>query len=102
MRIQGREAVLQAYVSRVSGSRAGQAGGPAAIAGQEDSITLSQPAQEVRKVREFLSGLPEVREDRVAELRARIARGDYYVSDEELADRILESGALDLPVDFLI
>lgn len=102
MRIHGREAVLQAYVSRVSGNRAGQVGGPTATPGQEDSVTLSQPARDVQKVKEFLSDLPDVREDRVAELRARIARGDYHVSDEELADRILESGALDLPVDFLI
>jgi len=53
-------------------------------------------------VKEHLANLPEVRENRVRELRQLVERGEYHVSEEELADRILESGVLDLPVDFLI
>jgi negative regulator of flagellin synthesis FlgM len=102
MRIQGREAVLQAYVSRVAEGRTGQVGRSTPTIGQEDRVTLSRSAQDIRKVKEHLANLPEVRESRVKELRQRIERGEYHVSEEELADRILESGVLDLPVDFLI
>jgi len=102
MRIQGRDAVLQAVVSRVSGNGPRQAGGADAPAAQEDSLTLSPPARDVQRVRDHLATLPDVREERVADLRARIERGDYHVSDEDLADSILQSGALDLPADYII
>ena len=102
MRIQGREVVLQAYVSRVSEKRAGQVDRSTPTIEQEDRVTLSRSAQDVRRVKEHLANLPEVRENRVRELRQLVERGEYHVSEEELADRILESGVLDLPVDFLI
>jgi len=44
MRIQGREAVLQAYVSRVSEKRAGQVDRSTPTIEQEDRVTLSRSA----------------------------------------------------------
>jgi len=50
---------------------------------------LSQRAQEVQAAREALAEVPEIRQDRVAELKARIEAGTYQVDSHRVAERIL-------------
>lgn len=56
---------------------------------KSDEVVLSERAQLLRKVREALSAAPEVREDRVAELRAQIQKGTYQVPEDELIAALL-------------
>lgn len=97
MRIDGKHAVLHAHLVRLGASRAKAPEATGGAAAQEDVVALSRLAQEVQQVKDYLATLPEVRQDRVAELRARIERGEYHVSAEDLADAILASGALTQP-----
>jgi len=61
--------------------------------GSEDQVEISEVAQLLSKLAE----LPEVRTDKVEQVRAAIARGDYETPDkiEVVVDRILEEFALE-------
>jgi anti-sigma28 factor (negative regulator of flagellin synthesis) len=44
---------------------------------------------EARRVAEAMGGLPDVREEIVASLRARIEAGTYFVSGDQIAEMML-------------
>lgn len=54
-----------------------------------DRVELSAEAVAVQRLVAMARDLPEVRAERVAELRERIARGDYRVDPEAVAERLL-------------
>ena len=58
----------------------------------EDVRTRSE---EVQSVKDNLAQLPEVREDIVAALKARIDTGTYNVSSEEIADLMVRRAYAD-------
>lgn len=62
---------------------------PAASVGGPDGVVLSQRAQEVQRARAALAETPEIRQGRVAELRAKIEAGTYRVDPDKVAERIL-------------
>ena len=62
---------------------------PAARANASDS------ARDVERVKAILENLPDVREDRVQELKARIENGTYHVSSEDIADLIIRRALAD-------
>jgi len=66
-----------------------QADGTGATQGT-DEIKVSERATEVRQLVERVLELPDVRQDRVDALRARIASGDFNPSAEETADAIIK------------
>jgi flagellar biosynthesis anti-sigma factor FlgM len=54
-----------------------------------DAVALSEHVKEVEKARESLNGVPDVREDRVRDLKQAIDSGSYVVRADELANRLL-------------
>ena len=58
-----------------------------------DSVTLSEQARGLQRALTVVTGLPDVRNERIAELRARLASGDYHVDADEIARRMVEEGA---------
>jgi len=60
-----------------------------------DEIDALQTQRDVQLVRAAMNRLPDVREDRVQELRARIASGEYHVSSDEIADLIARRALAD-------
>jgi negative regulator of flagellin synthesis FlgM len=56
---------------------------------RRDSLSISVEARERQAALKAVQEAPDVRADRVAELRRRIAEGTYYVSAETLARDIL-------------
>lgn len=55
-----------------------------------DEIKVSERATEVRRLVERVLELPDVRQERVEALRARIASGDFNPSAEEIADAVIK------------
>ncbi len=55
-----------------------------------DELELSQRARDLQRVRAHLQELPEVRSDRVEQLREQIQSGAYHVPAEEVARKIVE------------
>ncbi|AFV10803.1 flagellar biosynthesis anti-sigma factor FlgM [Thermacetogenium phaeum DSM 12270] len=61
-----------------------------------DRAELSPQALDYRKIKEAVLAAPEIREDRVREIRDALAKGDYRVAPEDVAARMLERPAGDL------
>lgn len=67
-----------------------EAARPEEARGQRDGLTISSEVQEVLQAREEARSAPDVREERVQELRRQVQEGAYRVEDEEVAQSLLE------------
>jgi flagellar biosynthesis anti-sigma factor FlgM len=54
--------------------------------GIQDRLTISRQAVEMQNVKRHVLSLPDVRQDKVRQLRGMIENGSYEVSDHEVAD----------------
>ncbi len=61
---------------------------------QGNSANATRQAEHMKEVKNFIKSTPEVRSDRVEEIKAKIASGTYNVSSEELADKLINSGVI--------
>lgn len=55
----------------------------------KDIVNLSANANEIREMVHKVNHLPDVREDKVAELKRRIASGTYRIMNERVASRLI-------------
>ena len=83
---------LEAYASKVQ-----QAKQPAPAerekeqpSAKEDTVSLSQEAREVAAVTQKLAETPDVREDKVAEIKEQIESGTYTVNGQKAAAGLLK------------
>lgn len=51
---------------------------------------ISAKAKEFARAKEVASNAPDIREEKIAELRRRIAAGQYKTDPEEIADRMVD------------
>lgn len=58
---------------------------------QRDEVVLSPKAQEFSQLLQKLKAMPEVREDKVAELTAQIESGEYVLNATAIAEKMLKS-----------
>lgn len=77
--------------SRPKASQAADAGGRTGVA---DEVVLSKEAQDVLALKEKMNKLPEVRQQRVEQLRDLIDRGGYRPATADVAEKLLKSGVL--------
>ena len=72
--------------------------GPAAVAEQKDppfaSADLSSKGKEFVRAKSIATGAPDVREDKVSGLKAKVADGTYKVDPEAVAGRLLSEHLL--------
>lgn len=90
--------VLQSYVQKVEGKKATKAKSSASTEGvlpKSDSVTITARSSELKKAKEAYDKLPEVREEVVAELKAKVESGDYKVNSQDMADRIVHRTIVD-------
>lgn len=62
--------------------------------GRSDQVELSSQAQKLKALEEKLSQQPDVDEQRVADIKARIENGEFAIDNLKLAEKILSSEAL--------
>ena len=58
--------------------------------GGRDKVTIYQVSQDIQAAMAKLETLPEIREEKIAELRAAIEQGTYEVSARDVAEKILD------------
>ena len=63
--------------------------------GQKDTMRISGEARMVKEVRDLLQETPEVRQERVAELKEAVQNGEYKVDSKEVAEKMLQRIAVD-------
>lgn len=84
--LEGRE---RATAGVRGGSKAMTASGATAEAEAQDRVELSGRSREMAKAAEALAATPEVREQRVAELRRQIDNREYQVDADQVAHRMI-------------
>ncbi len=59
-----------------------------------DTVVLSDTAKTVQEAQTQLESIPDVREEKVAELREQIESGTYEIDAEKIADKMLKEALL--------
>lgn len=59
-----------------------------------DTVEISDKSRELARARQAVEDAPEVRADKVADIKKRIEDGTYSVSPQALARKLLESSDL--------
>ena len=61
----------------------------------EDKVALSSEAKQIQAAKRIVDSLPDIREEKVAEIRERIENGTYRVDSEKIAFRMIKESILD-------
>ncbi len=65
---------------------------PVARLVESDILEISGPARQVAKLREEIAKIPDVRSERIADIREKIKAGTYSVPSGEVVKKIVEWG----------
>jgi negative regulator of flagellin synthesis FlgM len=62
-----------------------------AQSGQDTIVNLSQTLKETQLIKEIISSEPDIREDKVSELKQKIESGKYTIDNDAVADKLVDS-----------
>ena len=96
-RISQRQTDPAAIAGQAAARRAERANGesqvkadPQSVRSSSDTVEISNRSRELARARQAVDAAPDVRADKVAEIRQRIQDGTYSVSPEALASKLLD------------
>ncbi len=58
--------------------------------GESDKISLSGKAQEINELKALINDLPDIRTEKVEELKKAIDAGSYNIDSNKVAEKMLE------------
>lgn len=93
MRISNEQAQQILAAQKLKGPKGPQGAAEVGKASEATSVSMSSMGQEIGKAIGALNALSDVRADRVAELKAQIASGQYQVSGRDVAESLLRRAA---------
>jgi negative regulator of flagellin synthesis FlgM len=93
---------LEAYAKNIKGrGRTGTEQGKETTAAEriagkrtEESVVLSPEAKEIHAARQKLEDLPDVRQEKVNEIKKQLMNGSYSISDDKVASKMVEDALL--------
>jgi negative regulator of flagellin synthesis FlgM len=59
-----------------------------------DTVALSSAAKDIQEAQKQLEAIPDVREDKVAQLKEQIENGTYEIDADKIADKMLKDALL--------
>ena len=59
-----------------------------------DTVELSNAAKNLQEAQKQLEAIPDVREDKVAELKEQVEKGTYEIDEQKIADKMLKEALL--------
>lgn len=62
---------------------------------KEDEVVLSEKAREIKEAKKLLDSVPEVREEKVAQLKKQIENGTYEIKGKKIAVKMVRESLLD-------
>ncbi|MEN6620513.1 MAG: flagellar biosynthesis anti-sigma factor FlgM [Smithella sp.] len=62
----------------------------------EEKVDLSTQAKDIQQVNNTLSQLPDVREEKIQELKSQVEKGTYNVNGEDIAGKMVGESIVDL------
>jgi negative regulator of flagellin synthesis FlgM len=94
MEIKGRDASvnIDAYLNKIIDKKTVKPKAPADVQGMrgEDKVQISARAREVLEARQAAAKLPDVREDKVAEVKNKIETGTYRIDGQRIAVNMIK------------
>lgn len=84
MRIDAYNAISQTY-----GVKSKYKTGAVAKTGSTDMVEISDFGKELQVAKQAVTSAPDIRADKVAELKSKIANGTYEVSGESFAEKLI-------------
>lgn len=76
-------------VNQVYGKNGKTKVSPSAKVSGSDSLTISDFGKDLQIAKQAVAAAPDIREDRVADIKKRISEGTYDVSSEDFANKFL-------------
>lgn len=64
--------------------------------GEDTIVNLSPALKETQVIKEIISSEPDIREEKVAELKERIESGRYEIDNDAVADKLVDAFIDDL------
>lgn len=58
---------------------------------QDTIVNLSQTLKETQLIKEIISSEPDIREDKISELKEKIESGKYTIDNDAVADKLVDS-----------
>jgi negative regulator of flagellin synthesis FlgM len=65
--------------------------GGSSLTGGTEQIAISSKAKDIQKAAEIINASPDIRTEKVDRIKEQIANGNYHVSSEKLAEKVLEN-----------
>ncbi|MEI6258954.1 MAG: flagellar biosynthesis anti-sigma factor FlgM [Deltaproteobacteria bacterium] len=86
-----RPAEVKAYTSQASRLKGKEkaSGDNFTLDSSQDRVLLSPMAKEIQMAKNWLQTIPDVRVEKVAEIKNQIALGAYQISSERIAHRMM-------------
>ena len=97
MEINGNQGIgIDAYVNQVQDkNKVGTPDNkPEKTAVKADTVVLSDAAKRVQEARRQLDDIPDVREEKVSQLRSQIQNGTYEINAGKIAGKMIKEGLL--------
>ena len=67
---------------------------PDKAASKTDTVVISDAAKRIQEIRNQLDAVPDVREEKVAELKNQIENGTYEINADKIAEKIIREGLI--------
>jgi negative regulator of flagellin synthesis FlgM len=61
-----------------------------------EKISLSIEAKDIQRIKQILDQTPDIREEKVLELKNMIDRGTYRINPEKIAEKMMDESLIDL------
>ena len=61
---------------------------------KEDKVFLSPQAKKIQEAKKIMSSIPEIREEKIAQIKAQIENGTYHVEGKKIAAKMLKESLL--------
>jgi negative regulator of flagellin synthesis FlgM len=62
----------------------------------EEKVSISKESRDAGMIKGIINNLPDVREEKVQELKAQIENGTYKVSSEDIAKKMVSESIIDI------
>ena len=69
-------------------------GGSAQQPPKTDTVVISETAKRVQDAKAQLDSIPDVRADKVAEIKSRVENGSYEIQPDKIADKMIRESLL--------
>ena len=85
-------AKIDSYVRQVRRDKSGSDAASNSSSGEVlsgDRVELSPKAKEMQEAKRILGSIPDIREEKVAQIRKQIAEGTYQVDSQKIAEKMV-------------